>query len=52
LRVHRNWLINRAYVKELKRHIGGATVTVGRLTSPSKALRDEPLENAPGLRRP
>ncbi len=64
-RVHRNWLINLAYVKELERDIGGATVTVGRDVGPegksiqvpvsqdrSKALRDALLENATGLRRP
>jgi len=64
-RVHRNWLINLAYVKELDRDIGGATLTVGRdmglegrsIQVPvsqdrSKALRDALLENATGLRRP
>jgi two-component system response regulator LytT len=64
-RVHRNWLVNLAYVKELERDIGGATVTVGRDLGPegrsiqvpvsqdrSKALRDAMLENATGLRRP
>ncbi len=64
-RVHRNWLVNLAYVKELERDIGGATVTVGREAGAegqsiqvpvsqdrSKALRDALLENATGLRRP
>jgi DNA-binding LytR/AlgR family response regulator len=64
-RVHRNWLINLDFVKELEREGGGATVTVGRDTGPegrsvqvpvsqdrSKALRDALLENATGLRRP
>ena len=63
-RVHRNWLVNLAYVKELDRDIAGATVTVGRDIGPegrsiqvpvsqdrSKALRDALLENATGLRR-
>jgi DNA-binding LytR/AlgR family response regulator len=64
-RVHRNWLVNLRYVKELERDIGGATVTVGLDVGPegrgiqvpvsqdrSKALRDALLENATGLRRP
>jgi two-component system response regulator LytT len=64
-RVHRNWLINLAYVRELERDIGGATVSVGSDLAPeghsiqvpvsqdrSKALRDVLLENATGLRRP
>jgi DNA-binding LytR/AlgR family response regulator len=64
-RVHRNWLVNLAYVKELDRDIGGATVTVGNKLGPegrsvhapvsqdrAKALRDVLLENATGLRRP
>src|SRR5947208_11636105 len=64
-RVHRNWLVNLAYVRELERDIGGATVTVGNdpaaegasIQVPvsqdrSKALRDALLENATGLRRP
>jgi len=64
-RVHRNWLINLSFVKELERDGGGATVTVGREMGPegrslqvpvsqdrSKALRDALLENATGLRRP
>ncbi len=64
-RVHRNWLVNLAYVKELERDIGGATVIVGSDLEPSgksirapvsqdraKALRDVLLENATGLRRP
>jgi two-component system, LytTR family, response regulator LytT len=64
-RVHRNWLVNLAYVKELDRDIAGATLTVGRDIGPegqsiqvpvsqdrSKALRDALLQNATGLRRP
>src|SRR5207248_7921221 len=56
-RVHRNWLVNLAYVREQERDIGGATVTVGGIQVPvsqdrSKALRDVLLENATGLRRP
>ncbi len=64
-RVHRNWLVNLAYVKELERDIGGAMVTVGSDLGPegrsirapvsqdrAKALRDVLLENATGLRRP
>ena len=64
-RVHRNWLVNLAYVKELERDIGGATVTVGPDLGPegrnvhvpvsqdrAKALRDALLANATGLRRP
>jgi two-component system response regulator LytT len=63
-RVHRNWLVNLAYVKELERDIGGATVTVGSDLAPegrsiqvpvsqdrSKALRDILLENATGVRK-
>jgi DNA-binding LytR/AlgR family response regulator len=63
-RVHRNWLVSLAYVKELERDIGGATVTVGTDLGPegrsisvpvsqdrAKALRDALLENATGLRR-
>ena len=63
-RVHRNWLVNLAYVRELERDIGGATVTVGTelgaegqsIRAPvsqdrAKALRDVLLENATGLRR-
>jgi DNA-binding LytR/AlgR family response regulator len=63
-RVHRNWLVNLAYVRELDRDIGGATVTVGSdlgssgksIRAPvsqdrAKALRDVLLENATGLRR-
>jgi DNA-binding LytR/AlgR family response regulator len=63
-RVHRNWLVNLAYVKQLDRDIGGATVTVGGDLAPdgrgiqvpvsqdrSKALRDVLLENATGLRQ-
>ena len=54
--------MNLAYVKELERDIGGATVAVGvgpeggSIQVPvsqdrSKALRDALLENATGLRR-
>jgi DNA-binding LytR/AlgR family response regulator len=63
-RVHRNWLVNLAYVKELERDIGGAMVTVGSDLGPegrsirapvsqdrAKALREVLLENATGLRR-
>jgi two-component system response regulator LytT len=64
-RVHRNWLVNLAYVKQLERDVSGATVTVGSdfgpdghsITVPvsqdrAKALRDVLLEDATGLRRP
>jgi DNA-binding LytR/AlgR family response regulator len=64
-RVHRNWLVNLAYVRELERDIGGATLIVGNeLGSPgnsirapishdrAKALRAVLLKNATGLRRP
>jgi DNA-binding LytR/AlgR family response regulator len=64
-RVHRNWLVNLAYVRELERDIGGAVVTVGSelgaegrsVRAPvsqdrAKALRDVLLENATGLRKP
>ena len=62
-RVHRNWLVNLAYVKALDRDVGGATLTVGIEIGPegrsirapvsqdrTKALRDVLLENATGLR--
>src|SRR5260370_9814036 len=61
-RVHRNWLVNLAYVKELERDIGGATVTVGSDLGPegrsihvpvshdrSNALRHALLQNPPRL---
>jgi two-component system response regulator LytT len=64
-RVHRNWLVNLAYVKQLERDLGGAAVTVGSDLGPeghsisvpvsqdrAKALRDALLENSTGLRRP
>jgi two-component system response regulator LytT len=64
-RVHRNWLVNLAYVKQLERDISGASVTVGSdlgseghsISVPvsqdrAKALRDALLENSTGLRRP
>jgi two-component system response regulator LytT len=64
-RVHRNWLVNLAYVKQLERDIGGASVLVGSDLGPegrsisvpvsqdrAKALRDALLENSTGLRRP
>jgi DNA-binding LytR/AlgR family response regulator len=64
-RVHRNWLVNLAWVRELERVIGGAVVVVGsevgssglRIRAPiaqdrAKALRDVLLRNATGLRRP
>jgi two-component system response regulator LytT len=63
-RVHRNWLVNLAHVKQLERDIGGATVIVGNELGPdarsvrapvsqdrAKALRDVLLENTTGLRR-
>ncbi len=63
-RVHRNWLVNLAYVKELERDLGGATVRVGSDLGPegrsvsapvsqdrAKALREVLLENSTGLRR-
>jgi DNA-binding LytR/AlgR family response regulator len=63
-RVHRNWLVSLAHVKELDRDVGGALVTVGvglgseaeSIRVPvsqdrAKALRDVLLENATGLRR-
>jgi len=62
-RVHRNWLVNLAYVKELERLVGGATLTIGSDLGPggrtirvpvplnrTKALRDVLLKNATGLR--
>ncbi|HEY2028887.1 MAG TPA: LytTR family DNA-binding domain-containing protein [Myxococcales bacterium] len=64
-RVHRNWLVNLAYVKELERDLGGATVTVGSdlgddgkgihvpvSQDRAKPLRDALLSNTTGLRRP
>lgn len=64
-RVHRNWLVNLAHVRELERDVGEMTVTVGRdlgregrsIQVPvsqdrAKALRDVLLANATGLRRP
>jgi DNA-binding LytR/AlgR family response regulator len=64
-RVHRNWLVNLAYVKELVRDLGGATLIVGSdladegrsLHAPvsqdrGKAVRDALLKDATGLRRP
>jgi len=64
-RVHRNWLVNLTYVKELERVIGGATLTVGSdlglegrsIRAPvshnrAKAVRDVLLQNAAGLRHP
>jgi DNA-binding LytR/AlgR family response regulator len=64
-RVHRNWLVNLNWVRELDRDVGGTTVTVGidaasggrSIQVPvsqdrSKPLRDALLENATGLRRP
>jgi two-component system response regulator LytT len=64
-RVHRNWLVNLAYVKELERDAFGATVTVGSDFGPdgrsirvpvsryrARALREVLLKNATGLRRP
>jgi DNA-binding LytR/AlgR family response regulator len=64
-RVHRNWLVNLASVRQLERDIGGASVMVGSDLGPeghgisvpvsqdrAKALRDALLENSTGLRRP
>jgi two-component system, LytTR family, response regulator LytT len=64
-RVHRNWLVNLTYVKQLERDGTGGTVTVGTdlvaegrsIHAPvsqdrAKALRDRLLENATGVRRP
>jgi DNA-binding LytR/AlgR family response regulator len=65
-RVHRNWLVNLAYVKELVRDLGGATLIVGSdlrceggrcVHTPisqdrAKAVRDALLKDATGLRRP
>jgi hypothetical protein len=62
-RVHRNWLVNLAYVRELERVIGGAMLVVGSeggsegsIRAPiaqdrAKALRNVLLKNATGLRR-
>ena len=64
-RVHRNWLVNLSYVKELERVIGGAALMVGSdlglegrsIRAPvaqnrAKAVRDVLLKNAAGLRHP
>jgi two-component system response regulator LytT len=63
-RVHRNWLVNLTYVKELERDIGGATLIVGSELGSSgsirapvshdraRELRAVLLKNATGLRRP
>ena len=65
-RVHRNWLVNLAYVRELVRDLGGATLIVGSdlgcevgrcVHAPvsqdrAKAVRDALLKDATGLRRP
>jgi DNA-binding LytR/AlgR family response regulator len=63
-RVHRNWLVNVALVKELERNGGTVTITVGSdlaegrsVRAPVsrdhyKALREVLLNNATGLRRP
>jgi len=64
-RVHRNWLVNLVFVKELERVSGGATLTVGsdlahegrNIRAPvskdrAKALRNVLLKNATGLRNP
>jgi DNA-binding LytR/AlgR family response regulator len=61
-RVHRNWLVNLDYVKELEREYGEMTLLVGddlgseRIRAPvsrdrAKAIRGLLLENATGLRR-
>src|SRR5438132_14313414 len=62
-RVHRNWLVNLAYVKELERIVGGTALTIGNGLGPerrtirapvshnrAKALRTVLLKNATGLR--
>ena len=64
-RVHRNWLVNLVFVKELERVSGGTTLTVGsdpahegrNVRAPvskdrAKALRNVLLKNATGLRKP
>src|SRR5712664_4486478 len=64
-RVHRNWLVNLTYVKELERVIGGAALTVGSdlalegrsIRAPvsqnrARAVRKVLLMNAAGLRHP
>ena len=62
-RVHRNWVVNLAYVKELERVMGGTSLTIGgdlergeqTIRAPvshdrAKALRNVLLKNATGLR--
>jgi two-component system response regulator LytT len=62
-RVHRNWLVNLAFVKEMDRDAGEMTLLVGgtvdedNIRAPvsrdrAKAVRDQLLANATGLRRP
>jgi DNA-binding LytR/AlgR family response regulator len=61
--VHRNWLVNLAYVKELERVVGGTALTIGSGLGPerrtirapvshnrAKTLRTVLLKNATGLR--
>ncbi|TMB09926.1 MAG: LytTR family transcriptional regulator [Deltaproteobacteria bacterium] len=62
-RVHRNWVVNLAYVKELERVVGGTALTIGSGLGPerrtirapvshnrAKTLRTVLLKNATGLR--
>ena len=62
-RVHRNWVVNLAYVKELERVVGGTALTIGSGFGPErrtirapvshnreKTLRTVLLKNATGLR--
>ena len=62
-RVHRNWVVNLAYVKELERVVGGTALTIGSGFGPerrtirapvshnrAKTLRTVVLKNATGLR--
>ena len=61
--VHRNWVVNLAYVKELERVVGGTALTIGSGLGPerrtirapvshnrAKTLRTVLLKNATGLR--
>ena len=61
-RVHRNWLVNLASVKEMEREGGEMTLLVGHMGDDAvrapvardraKAVRELLLENATGVRRP
>ena len=61
-RVHRNWLVNLASVKEMEREGGETTLLVGHMGDDAvrapvardraKAVRELLLENATGVRRP